>query len=400
MGEYRLAVLTSHPIQYQAPLFRKLAAHPSIDLVVYFCSDFGVTRQVDPGFGLSFKWDIPLLDGYRHIFLKNRSRHPSVNSFWGMVNPGIISELRSETVDAILVHGYASASAWLAFLAAKLNRMPIILRGESTLLYKRAWWIRATKRVLFVPLFSQIDAFSTIGQCNTEFYRAYGVSEQRMFLAPYAVDNDYFQTKRAQAQQAAQELRAKLGFSPETPLVLFVGKLIERKRLMDLLRAFDRAIAPGLPAGLILVGDGVERERLNAYVQERNLGNRVVFAGFRNQSELPTYYALGDVFVLPSREETWGLVVNEAMNFGRPIVATNCLGVTGDLVIEGQNGFTFPLGDIEMLAAILRNLLGSVELRCEFGRRSLEIISDWNFDRDVAGILETLEFVATQSRRE
>lgn len=391
---YRLAVLASHPIQYQAPLYRRLAAHPAIDLLVYFCSDHGVApERVDPGFGIAYAWDIPLLEGYHYRFLPNYSPRPSVSHFWGIVNPGLYLELARTRFDALLVHGWYGATNLIAFAAAWATKTPLLMRGESSLLYERPGWKRSLKRALLPVLFRHTAAFLTIGSLNEAFYRAYGVPQERMFLAPYAVDNEFFQAQAARASQEAERVRQELELPQGLPVVLYVGKLVPWKEPLLLVEAF----APlDDKAALVFVGEGVERPRLEQAVRQYGL-RHVRLVGFRNQTELPAFYALGDIFVLPSSHEPWGLAINEAMNFGLPIITTDKVGAHADLVESDGNGIIVPAGDRVALRSALSTLVDSDELRTRFGRKSREIIDGWNFDACVEAVVRALAYVAAST---
>ena len=175
-----------------APLFRKLAQNPEIDLMVYFCWDSGVGKATyDSGFGKEIKWDVPVLDGYNYKLLPNFSLKPS-SKFFGHLNPSIIKELFNNNYNALWVHGYNSLTNWLAFFAAWINRTPIFLRGESHLLNYRPRWKRTIKSVLFKLLFKNISRFLVVGSANREYYKYYKISDKKIFSVPYAVDNDFF----------------------------------------------------------------------------------------------------------------------------------------------------------------------------------------------------------------
>ena len=386
---YRLAVLASHPIQYQVPLFRRLAERPELEFTVLFSGDFGVREYADAGFGRPVRWDVDLLGGYRHEFLRNLSPRPSPSTFWGEINPEVVRRVRGGGFDAVWVHGWGKASDCMALVSAIASGVPVLLRGESNLLNPPSGPKAVAKRTLLSALFRRVSAFLAIGRYNAEFYRAHGVPEGRIHLAPYAVDNDAFLARAAECLPRRDALRRELGIAEDRPVVLFSGKLIGVKRPLDLLRAFERAAAD-VPASLVFLGDGALRGELEAYVAERGIGH-VHFAGFRNQGELGPYFAVADAFVLPSGYEPWGLVVNEAMCFGLPVVASDHVGATGDLVREGKNGFVFPAGDVDALADRLRTLLADAELRRKMGAESRRMIAEWGYDQDVAAVLAALE---------
>lgn len=394
--KYRLAVLTSHPIQSQVPLFRMLSEHPEVDMTVYYCDSFGANQKTyDPGFGMDIKWDIPLLDGYKYKLLKNYSPIPG-NSFWGLNNPGIIKEIITNRYDAIWVHGYSTLTNWFCFLSAWLVNIHIMLRGESHLLNYRPGWKRVIKKIILPLFFNRINCFLTIGTLNAEYYRHYGVSERKMFLTPYSVNNEFFSRKYKELQGRQNELKGKNGIVPERPLILYAAKMIPRKRAMDLLKAYE-LMQNKIKAALVFVGDGEERGNLELYTKEHKLEN-VYFVGFKNHTELPEFFSIGDVFVLPSTDEPWGMVINDAMNYSLPIITTDMVGAAPDLVKHGENGFIYPVGNVKKLADYLLMLLHDADLREKMGKRSLEIISKWGVTEDCEGILSALKYVCGHSQ--
>ncbi len=396
--KFRLAIISSHPIQYQTPLFKRMAAHPDIDLTVYFCRDFGEgKKQYDPGFNMEIKWDIPLMEGYKYKFLPNLSLKPS-SGFFGLINPTIIKELFKNRYDAVCVHGYASLTYWFAFGGALLSRTPIILRGESHLLKHRSGWKKTLKEKVLSKLFKHISSFLTIGTLNAEYYGHYGVPPKKMTMAPYAVNNDFFSDKYRILKDQRQCIRKKMRIDSEKQVILFASKMMPRKRAIDLLKAYQR-IHNRVNAELVLVGDGSEKTSLENYVKNSNLKG-VHFAGFKNQTELPDYFASADVFVLPSDDEPWGLIINEAMNFGLPVITTDKVGAAPDLVRHGENGFIYPACSIEKLAGYLQRLLNAPELRREMGRNSSEIISGWSYQENIDGIITSLTNISAASDKQ
>lgn len=388
MGErYKIAILVSHPIQYQTPLFQKLAQHPALDLVVYFCWDFGTKKTYDVEFGKEVKWDIPLLDGYRYKFLPNFSFKPS-SGFWGQINPSIIKEIKIGKYDAILVFGWNSLTNWLAFLTAFYRGIPVLLRGENPLsqeLLKPKWKIVIKKNILGW-LFKRIASLLYIGVENKEFYQYYGVPEQKLFFCPYAVDNERFIGESQRIDR--REAKKKLGIGGKKVVILFIGKLIDKKRPLDLLRAYQEL--QNDDKALLFVGDGTLRTGMEDYVNRHNLAD-VHFVGFKNQSDLPNYYAASDILVLPSGlGETWGIVVNEAMCFGLPIIVSDVAGCGPDLVRHGENGFIFPVGDLKQLIGLLGSLMRDPVLRERFSEKSLTIIKNYSYDKDLEAILTAL----------
>jgi glycosyltransferase involved in cell wall biosynthesis len=187
-------------------------------------------------------------------------------------------------------------------------------------------------------------------------------------------------------------LQAELGLDPSRPVILFASKLQTRKRCEDLLQAYIN-LSPGDGSEpdpyLVIVGDGEERAALEARARASGLGG-IRFCGFRNQSELPRFFDLATVFVLPSRHEPWGLIVNEVMNAGRAVIVSDDVGSQADLVTDGVEGCVFPAGDVVALTAALQRVLATPEIVIEMGRRALERIKGWNFEEDVRGLRQAI----------
>lgn len=389
----RLAILASHPIQYQVPLFRALASRPEIDLHVFFYYRWGVERYRDPGFGVSFSWDVPLLEGYRYAFLHNLSPRPTPSHFWGVINLGIVAVILRGGFDAIWIHGWTLASNWIAWAAGASSRTPILLRGESNGLAEPEGLKGKVKRVVLPAFFKRVSGFLAIGTNNAIFYKSYGVPKERIFWTPYTVDTGFF-VKHAQRLAGQKRLlREQEGIPPDLPVILFCGKLLEKKRPFDLLRALTLGRYP--KASLVFVGDGPLRAEMVRFIAEHRLAN-VHVLGFRNQTELPACYAMADVLVLPSSFEPWGLVLNEAMCFSLPVIASDQVGAAADLVRDGVNGFTYPVGNVEALADRLQKILADEQAREEMGKQSYMIINRWGIEEDVEGVLKALKSVASR----
>jgi len=385
----RLAYLVSHPIQYQAPLLRLIAAEPGISLKVFFRSPMGLKPYVDAGFGQSIAWDTPLLEGYDHEFLPAFGDPLRVTPYLRPYNHGLARRLRQGQFDALWVHGYARVYHWGAMLTAKRLGMRLLLRDESTpISMPRGPIKRAAKRCFFAGLWALVDAALAIGSLNRRYYLEQGFDPARLFSMPYAVDNAHFRAGAERAAAGRAAFLASLGVAVDRPRIVFSGKLTPIKAPDVLLEAFARLADP--KPTLCFVGDGPLRAMLEARARALGISDRVCFAGFRNQRELPAFYEAADVFVLPSRREPWGLVVNEAMNAGRAIVVSDRVGSGPDLVKPGENGAIVPVEDANALAAALADALSSPARCAAMGRRSLEIIERWSFREDVAGLKQAL----------
>lgn len=392
----RLAYLVTHPIQYQAPLLRRVNAEPDIDLTAFFVSDFSAGTFVAPDFGQAIEWDVPLLEGYAHRVLPRFGREapgqePAL-TFWKPVSYGLARRLDEGSFDALWIHGYARWLHWSAMASARRRAIKVLLRDEATpISAPRGAAKRAAKRAFFAGLGRMVDAFLAIGTLNRRYYIENGIPESRIFPVPYAVDNARFIADARKAAATREALRAELGIEPGRPILLFAAKLIARKRPLELVTAFGRLHAdPALRRPcLLFAGDGPLRGEVEA-LAARVAPGAVRVLGFRKQSELPRWYDLCDAFVLPSGLEAWGLVVNEVMCAGRAVVASDMVGCVPDLVRPGENGAVFRADDIDDLTRALREVLADPARLAAMGRRSLEIIGRWSFEEDVAGLRRAL----------
>jgi len=397
----RLAYFVSHPIQYQAPLLRRIAQEPDIDLKVFFSSDQSVRGYVDPGFGVQVKWDIPLLDGYNSEFLPVllEAKDSQFLAAAGNINRDVKLKLRDGQFDAVWVHGYNYLTNLQAIRAAKSLRIPVLLRAESTLHDRtRSRAKLAVKKRFFAWLQPHIAAVLPIGKENAAYWKHNLGESIPQFPFHYAVDNNFFQKKSSEAAKTREEFRASLGLDPSRPIILFAAKLSDRKRCPDLLEAYlhiARTHSLNPRPYLLIVGDGEQRQQLEARVQqaqtaaEIQLGN-VHFLGFRNQSELPRFYDLCTVFVLASVDEPWGLAINEVMNAARPVIVSDQVGCQKNLVHPGVNGCVVPAGNVEALAEALRTVLSNPAKAEKMGAASLRTVSAYNFDQNVTGLRQAL----------
>lgn len=400
----RVAYLVSHPIQYQAPLLRRIALEPAIDLTVLFGSNFSVRGYKDRGFGVEVAWDTPLLDGYRSEFLQPW-RDTGQVSPTTPISRGVYRRLQqkdgSPAFDAVWVHGYASINSLQAILAANALGIPVLLRAESWLADRvRSPWTLALKSAFFALLGKGIAAVLPIGTVNAAYWTHYFGASVPQFLMPYAVNNEYFAGLAKAAAPREQELRAELGLSPQRPVILFASKLQQRKHADHLLEAYRGFIEDQPPQArpyLVIVGDGEQRTQLEALAHQPGLED-VRFAGFRNQSELPRFFQLADVFVLPSRHEPWGLIVNEAMASGCPVIVSTDVGCHADLITDGVEGCVYPVGDIPALTQALRRVFSSPGSAASMGQSAQKRISSWTYEEDVRGLQRALAAVTRSSK--
>ena len=386
----RLAHIVTHPIPYFTPLYRELSSRPEVELTVFFASDISVQEYDDPAFGRSIAWDTPLLDGYPYRFMPSaRGRKLVGNRMFYKPSFDIIRAAANGSFDAVWVHGYAYTNTWLSFAITRLRGKTFFVRDEPILLHSRSIWRRAIKYPILWAVFRGAAGLY-IGEKNRRFLLHYGMPEERLFPARYCVDNAFFQSSAAKLAPQREALRGTFGVAGDDPVVLFCGKFTAKKQPLGVIEAFAR-LRERRRCRLLMVGEGELRPAAERLVARRGVPD-VVFAGFLNQSEIVRAYAAADAFVLFSSDfETWGLVVNEAMNFALPIIVSDKVGCGEDLVHEGENGYIVAHEDVDGLASALEAVLLSPERAAELGARSREIVDEYSVERCADGIVAACE---------
>lgn len=382
----KLAIISSHPIQYYAPVFKLLAQTAGINVKVFYTWGEDSLKKYDPGFGKTIEWDIPLLEGYPYQFLKNTSKNPGTHHFWGIINPQAIKQVTSYQPDAILVYGWSWYSHFNLIRHFK-NKIPVYFRGDSTLLDHASSWQRAARQLFLKWMYSYIDKAFYVGSKNKGYFLKYGFKEDQLEWAPHAVDNSRFSTN---FNAAAIQLRNEFGIKENEILILFAGKLEEKKDPQVLIKAF--AALDQKDTHLLFTGNGILESLLKTCSSGIGPTERIHFSDFKNQSILPAYYQACDLFCLPSKGpgETWGLAVNEAMACGKAVLVSDKTGCAADLVEPGINGAIFKAGDIDDLKEKLSALVSSKAALIEMGKQSQSIIQNFTFEQQAKAIANSL----------
>jgi glycosyltransferase involved in cell wall biosynthesis len=371
----KLGVLVSHPIQYQVPVFRSLARASDVDFTVVYRTRRGVDPYYDAGFAQELKWDIPLLGGYTAHFLSAKTH---LTGF----EPAILRELVRLRPDVLIVHGYNSPTNVVAMLVAKALGTRVMVRGDTRIQRGHS----SLKRCLKQLLFRTVDGFLTVGTLNRKYYEALGAEPHRLFHAPFCVDNALFTTSADESRKRRERWRERHNLPQDAVVVLYASKLSKYKRPADLVRAFAQVSRRSLNAWLVIAGSGAEEDALKAAVRADEV-ERVRFVGFQNQSVLPDLYAASDCFVLPSDEEPWGLVINEVMAAGLPVIASDGVGAVPDLVQGKGTGLVYPCGDVDALAEALELLINDDAMRIDMGEKARRLIGAWDVDVCAANTL-------------
>jgi len=388
MQKSKLAVITSHPIQYYAPVFRALAGSDFLDLKVFYTWSQAADAQLfDRDFGQAVTWDIPLLTGYTHCFVRNVSDKPGTDHFGGLKNPTLQAEIENWGAEAVLIYGWYSQSHLRALRYFK-GRIPVLFRGDSTLLDQRPRWRTALRRVFLRWVYSHVDLAIAVGSNNRDYFAWCGLGPEKIALAPHSVDTRRFSGNATQDEGRAADWRRERGIAADQIVFLYAGKLQPKKDPLLLLEA-QQALPPG--AHLVFVGSGELEEELRRRVASRN---DVHTLPFQNQSQMPWIYRIGDVYVLPSRGpgETWGLALNEAMACARAVIASSKVGGARDLIEPGDNGWIFTAGDLEALTTVMRQaqVRGRAGL-AHMGEVSLARSSRWSTEASAECILAAVQ---------
>jgi glycosyltransferase involved in cell wall biosynthesis len=395
---YRIAFVNTHPIQYFAPLYAYLTRHCRLETTALYLSDFSLKGGADPGFRRAVTWDVDLLDGYEAKFMGGeKASRRRIGGFFSMVAPQLWGEIRHGGYDAVIIHGHNLAAHHIAQAAALSSGTPVFTRGETHRKLVRPGWREALRKPILNAHYRGFDGFLAIGSANEAYYRWMGIPQDKIFRVPYTVDNERFINAGEVARADRKATRTRIGMDLDLPAIVFASKFDRRKRPDDLLAAYAKLRSEGVAAQLLLVGTGLMEGELKARVADQAIPN-VVFAGFVNQTELPAVYAASDVFTLPSDNEPWGLVVNEAMCAGLPIVLSEEIGCSEDLVKDGVNGATFTAGDVAGLADALRPTLIDSDLRAAQGAASVERIKGWSYKECGEGIRLAID-TAKSSRK-
>jgi glycosyltransferase involved in cell wall biosynthesis len=377
----RLAIITTHPIQYYAPVFKLLA--DKIDVKVFYTWGNEAQEKFDPGFGKTISWDIPLLDGYSYEWVKNTSTHPGSHHFKGIVNPGLINQIKSWQADAVLVYGWAYDSH-LKVMRHFKNKIPVYFRGDSTLLDVKPGAKQLLRTIFLRWIYGHVDHAFYVGSNNGAYFKKYGLKDKQLTFAPHAIDNDRFAAEKG---EEASKIRADLGIKPADILILFAGKFEEKKSPDLLLNAFLTLDVPN--THLLFVGNGILEETLKTNACKNS---NVHFLSFQNQLAMPAIYHACNLFCLPSQGpgETWGLAVNEAMAAGKPVLVSNKCGCAADLVNPGVTGEIFKAGNVSSLTKKLHSLIGDKNGLTILGNNAKAKIAGWTFSKQADALLNVI----------
>lgn len=357
-SRYRVLVLATHVIPYGSSLLRLLAQDPRLDLLVAYCSMQGAEAGIDPEFGIEIRWDTPLLEGYPWVHIPNRSPRPGLGRFFGLINPGLWTLIRSQTFDAVVIYtGYMCASFWIACFAAKSRGIPVLISSDSSSLHQREGKrLKALLKPFIVGLvYRYVDVLMAPSQPVKDLAMQLGKSEKEIVMIRSGVDKNAWQARLENFDRAA--IRRSWSVPTDATVVLYCAKLQPWKRPLDLLRAFAKASVPG--SYLVFAGEGPQRVELEREIACLDITDRVRILGFVNDSQLPGTYKAADLFVLPSEYDPCPLVIPEAMFSGLPVLLSDAVIGRLEMIDPGKSGYPYPCGNADALADLLGKVLGN-----------------------------------------
>jgi glycosyltransferase involved in cell wall biosynthesis len=335
----KLAIISSHPIQYNAPLFALISKEQKIELMVFYSwGEQSMGAKFDPDFGKTIEWDIPLLDGYAYTFAKNTSKDPGSHHFKGIINPTLNQEIERWGAEVVWVWGWSFDSHLKAMRYFK-GKIPVWFRGDSTLLDEPNGFSlkKIVRRIFLSWVYRHVDKAFYVGTHNKAYFRKHGLKDTQLVYAPHAIDNERFLDESGEKKNRALVWRNELGFSESDIILLFAGKFEKKKNPNFVIELAKKKSSSTLK--FLMVGNGMLEAELKS--ETRN-DPRFVFLDFQNQSLMPILYRVADVLLLPSigPGETWGLAMNEALVSGSTVIASELCGGSIDL-INDKNGMIF-----------------------------------------------------------
>ena len=378
----KLAIITTHPIQYQIPLFKKLKKS-KIKAHVFFASRHGLSsNEIDHEFKVKVNWKINqnLTSKYKNFFSPNQKF--SINDF-RLSFSGLEKHFIKNKYDAVLLCGWNKLIYLKAFFLAKKLKIKTILRVETNLNLQISPIKKNIKYFILKYLFKYIDYFLYIGILNKFFFLKHGVPSKKLFSSPYCVDNEYFKKKKIKKTK----LKKKLNLNYKI-IILYVGKFIERKKPLDYLELTKKFIH-NKQVHFVMIGNGDLMHDCKKFIKN-NFLNNVSIIGFKNQNELKNYYHISDLLVITSKYETWGLVINEAMASGLPVIATKQCGATEDLIKNAKTGYLYNHYELNKLFSNFNKFLNKIDLKKKIKKNIQIKIKNYNYEQTISSLKKIL----------
>jgi glycosyltransferase involved in cell wall biosynthesis len=383
----KLAIVATHPVPYNVPWLMQLAGKGVAIRVFYTYEQAGSGPFYDKGFGEEIEWDIPLLTGYEYEFVPNRSWVPGLEHFLGIVNPGLNSRIEAWQPDGVLVIGWGYYSH-LKCLRHFHGRIPVYFKGDSVLLKKRS----GLRHHFLSWVYTHVDHAFYAGSHNRRYFVRHGLLPRQLIFSPKSIDLDRFAGPDAVYNAQARRWKQELGIPVDHLTVLFAGKLTKVKNPWFVIRL--AAACRHLPITFIIAGNGPLRRQL---VRLAGDATNIRFVGFQKQSVMPVVYRMGDIYLMPSLSETWGVGVNEAMACGIPVMVSDQVGCAADLVLENKTGITFGLDDRAKCVGFLERVVKRPVLLADMGTYARALIEFFSYSQTADSVARV--FCETPARQ-
>lgn len=382
----KIGIYALHPIQYQAPIFRALNRFDDVEVTVLYGDNLGMSNDVQQEFGQALVWDVPILDGYRSIFLKNYARD-KFSGFFKRVNLTAPIKIFRSNFDVLLIHGHDNFTSIILLVLGKLLSKKVFYRGESfNITQNRSFKVRLKKSILKTIL-QKCDVVFYSCSGNQEYFKSLGIDDGRLRFLPCSVDNEFFQNKKKELLGSEHDVRSSLGINKEDIVILFSARMVERKRPMELLMAVSSDERLKKTVTCLFVGDGPLLDELKTF--SGSMGIKSCFVGFINQSEISKYYLVADIFYIWSSYDASPKALNEAQIFGLPIVASESIGTAYDLVIRPNTGIV--AASFEEMVDGIKRLVFDKNLREYLGGNGSSVVADWSSSDSARNLKRTLE---------
>ena len=342
----RLLIITSHPIQYNAPLFSYLTRQSHYAIKVFYTLGANTNSVVDNGFGVYENWNIDLLSGYDYEFIENASSQPSSLTYNGIQNPTLVHKIKAEKPDGIIIYGWKHQSH-LSVLNFFHGKVSILFRGDSTILDDSSFFsLRSYLRFIFLKwIYRKVDYVLSPGTASDQYFLKAGLRHDQIIRAEHAIDNERFMNMSKIEEEQLYNLSSTLSIKSNEIVFLFAGKFIHKKDPLLLIEAYTQLKLKNDNVRLLLVGSGLLEETIKERVKQLPLSvaSSIMLLPFQDQQQIKLLYRASNVYVLPSKgpQETWGLSVNEALACGTPVIVSDKCGASKDLVKDQENGLVF-----------------------------------------------------------
>ena len=386
----KLGVFAGNPVQYHVPIYKALSKENDINLTVLYGSDIGAKEFFSKEFKSYIKWDIPILEGYKYIFFRNFTSK-NLKGMFSRINFGMFFHIILSKYDVIIIHGYDTVSSWIVFFASKMSRTKIIWRGEASIRPTiRQNKIKKFIKTRLLPFyFSCCDAVMYSCTGNKEYLKQFNIKNEKMFLIPCAVDNNFFRERRKKLIPDREILRNDLKISSNDFVIMFTARFTIRKRPLDLIEAISKIDNENIL--LLFVGDGLERKNMESLLKKYNIKN--IITGFVGQNELPKYYVVSDLFTIVSDYDASPKSLNEALNFDLPVLVSDKVGTSLDLVSNGVNGFIVPSRDVDAISKKIEYFNTHREIAKEMGKHSIKYSNEFSIENDVKGVRSAISYL-------